>query len=466
MLAASAQRQFLALTPTPSDALRRSMPLEWWLLFSCGLGATLLMAWRSQVGGDQQEMLQLGWQLLANGDWIQHGMRTSAGGVSPGGFTGLLIALPLYFWRDYRSPAVFTVMLHAAAFMLLAYSLRDSLSRTGQWLLLLLVWLNPWRMYFSAHIWDPNLMFVAAVVHLVTAQRMAVRDAPLATALHVINIGLALQVHTSAAVLAFATLLLVWKRLIHIHWPAAAAGVAALAVAYAPWATTIVHDRDLLPGNQGFLLHNLLTVSPLVRGALYWLRLPSLSLDLRTEDFDFQGMVGTHVGAALVVLTVLVTALAQVTLIPCAWIQWRFYRRRWRFWRLAAPGPSRPRAWLRAYVLAFSAAALFCFAISPTTVMAWQVFIALPAAALAGLMTADALLRTRLRTAVLKAIPAWCVLAFAVTIAQAFGAPMYRCGGRHVATYDEMLQDLHASRACIAERPLALRHLPDQPKRG
>jgi hypothetical protein len=57
--------------------------VQWWLLFLCGLGTSLLMASRSQVGGDQQQMLELGWSLLARGDWIPHGMRTSAGGVSP-----------------------------------------------------------------------------------------------------------------------------------------------------------------------------------------------------------------------------------------------------------------------------------------------------------------------------------------------------------------------------------------------
>jgi len=389
-------------------------------------------------------------------------MRTSAGGVSPGGFTGLLVALPLYIWRDYRSPAIFTVLLHAAAFLLLAHSLRDSLSRSGSWLLLLLVWLNPWRMYFSAHVWDPNLMFVAAVAHLVTAQRMATRDAPLATALHIVSIGLALQVHTSAAVLPVVTLLLAWKRLIHVHWPAVAAGTAVLTVLYAPWVIATAHRPDLLPGSHVFLLHSLLTVSPLARGLLYWLQMPSLSLTPRTEDFDFQEIFGSHVNTVVVPLAMAVTMLAQLSLVPSVWIQWRFFRRRWRFWRLAVPGPDRRRAWLRAYVLMFSVGALVCFAISPTTVMFWQVFVALPAAALALSMTADALLRTRLRGPVLKAMQAGCVLAIAIAIAQALGAPMYRCGGRYVATYDEMLLDLHAPRACIAERPLAMRRLPDQ----
>src|SRR5262245_26670985 len=212
MPAAGALGQARPSGSEPAAALLAGVRLEWWLLFLCGLGTAVLMAWRSQVGGDQQEMLALGWSLLAKGDWIAHGMRTSAGGMSPGGTTGLLVALPLYVWRDYRSPAVFTVVLHAAAFLLLVHSLRHQLSRSGLWLLLLLVWLNPWRMYFSAHVWDPNLMFVAAVVHLVTARRMAGREAPLATFVHVANIGLALQVHTSAAVLAVASVLLIWKR--------------------------------------------------------------------------------------------------------------------------------------------------------------------------------------------------------------------------------------------------------------
>jgi hypothetical protein len=200
----------------------------------------------------------------------------------------------------------------------------------------------------------------------------------------------------------------------------------------------------------------------MARGLLYWLQMPTLSLPLRTERFDFRASVGTPLNTLLAPLSVAAIVMAQLSLVSGAWLQWRYFRRRWRFWRLTAPGPDRPRSWLRAYVLMFSSAVLICIAISPTTIMFWQAFIALPASALALVMTVDALLRTRLQGTAVKVLQVACVLAIALMLAQTFGAPMYRCGGDHVATYDEMLLDLHAPRACIAERPLALRRLPDQ----
>ncbi len=186
----------------------------WWLLFCAGAGMSLLMAFRSQLGGDQYLMLDLGWHLVKDGEWLPFGMPTSAGGRSPGGFMALVMALPLYLWPDYRSPALLTLVLHAGAFLLLARTLKPVLTTNGMWLLLLLVWFNPWRLYFSAHIWNANLMFVAAVLHLATAQRMAAKREAWVTCLHVVLIALAMQVHTSAAVLAILSPLLLWRKMI------------------------------------------------------------------------------------------------------------------------------------------------------------------------------------------------------------------------------------------------------------
>ena len=53
------------------------------------------MVIRSQVGGDQLNLLARGWLLAARGQFIPYGNPLSTGGKAPGGITSLLVGLPL-----------------------------------------------------------------------------------------------------------------------------------------------------------------------------------------------------------------------------------------------------------------------------------------------------------------------------------------------------------------------------------
>ena len=116
------------LAATREVAIRCSARVKFLTWFLLGLSVGLLMVVNSQLTGDQVQLLNLGWQLSHNHVWLPHGMITSAGGFSPGGFAGLLVAAPLYLWNDYRAPALFTLTCHAGAFLLLIRALRPALS--------------------------------------------------------------------------------------------------------------------------------------------------------------------------------------------------------------------------------------------------------------------------------------------------------------------------------------------------
>ena len=423
---------------------------QWWLVFGLGFALSIIMAMRSQIGGDQLMLLELGWKFVANGEWLQYGMPTSAGGRSPGGLMALLMAIPLWIWRDYRSPALFTALLHACAFILLAYTLRSTLTRRGMWLLMLLVWLNPWRMYFSAHIWNANLMFIVAVLHLASAQRMAAHKEAWNSCAQALLIALAMQVHTSAAVLAVLSLLLWWKGMIKVHWGGIACGVVLGIASYVPWLLTIHHDPSLTPGDKGFFLRGLIYVFPLVRGILYWIKMSSLFFTSRMEDLNFTSMVNDSINTVLVWFGLAVTYLAYLTILPSAWAHWRFVRKLWPSVRRPVACPNNQRAWLRIYIALSMVAAIFCFCISPTTIMFWQVFISIPAATLVLIMTTETLLRSRMNKITQQTLAAWSVLSVLLLVIQAAGAPMYRCGGLENKPGTAMpLIALHVSKQCI-----------------
>ena len=88
------------ISATRGVAIRTSARDKFVTWFALGLSIGLLMVVNSQLGGDQVQLLNLGWQLSHNHIWLPHGMITSAGGFSPGGFAGLLVAAPLYIWND------------------------------------------------------------------------------------------------------------------------------------------------------------------------------------------------------------------------------------------------------------------------------------------------------------------------------------------------------------------------------
>ncbi len=423
----------------------RAKFVTWFML---GLSVGLLMVANSQVSGDQVQLLNLGWQLSHNHIWLPHGMLTSAGGFSPGGFSGLLVAAPLYLWNDYRAPALFTLLCHAGAFLLLISALKPALSELGRYLLLVLLWLSPWHLYFASHVWDANFMYVFAVLHLVTSQRMAQHRETWTTAAHVLLLGLSLQIHTSGAILCILSVLLFASGRLKISWTGFAIGAAVCVTSLAPWLLAVRQNAALLPGGKGFLLRGIVLVFPVLRGVLYWLKVSSLSFVERMYDLDFTSVVGPVAGPTFSALAKLLATLAGATLIVTLWLQWRFFRNAWRRAAGRRSAEYRPRTWLRFYVTAMCGAALISFALSPTTIMFWQVFVALPASALAMVMSAEVLFRSRFRPLAKRVAGVWALVSAALLLSQAVASPMYRCGGSAFEQSEPMLVDLHAKGQC------------------
>lgn len=421
----------------------------WWLTFLLGFLWSLLMAWRSQVDGDQRLLLELGWPLIDHGEWLQYGMPTSAGGRSPGGLMSLLMALPLWIWRDYRAPAFFLALLHAGAFLLLRRCVRPTLTAQGEWLLLLLVWLNPWRMYFSAHMWNANFMFAIAVLYLWLAQRMQQRSFATSLAMPLL-IALGMQIHTSAMLLAIASLLLWWKQLIRVNWTGIAIGALLSVAAYTPWIIAVSQHPELRPGEKGFLLRGLIYIFPLLRGVLYWLEMPSLSFASRMIQVDFVDLPA-RLNAVFKPIAIAIGIFAHVTLLPVIYIQWRFFKRRSRWLRThwqRSMASDQSRTWLRRYITVMAIAAVLSFCVSPTTVMFWQAFIILPVSALVIIFFAQSALLTTRHLWIQRSITAWSILTYILLLSQTFGGPLYRCGGSYFGDMDERLTALHVDPRC------------------
>lgn len=410
--------------------VRRLPPVAGLLLL--GLALAVVLALRSQVSGDQLNMLARGW-LFTQGKWVHIGMTTSANGKAPGGSLSLLAGVPLLLWRDYRAVALLVVMAHLGGFLLLDRMLREALSEAGRRLFAVAYWLGPWRLLYSAFVWNANLMPFFGAIHLASSWALRRRAGFWATLAHVLALGIGLQIHASAALLGLLTFLLLSTRTIRLHWGAAALGATLVGISLIPWVEEVIANAQLLPAGKGFPFRGLLLIFPLLRGLLLWLRFPSLMITSRMHAYDFTAAFGHTADAlltplALAVAWLLGLASLAIPILAAPWFFKKIKRFRW------VRGGQNGREWLRRYVVVTFFAAALSFAASPTTPMMWQGFAILPTVVLGLVLWAEAVGRTRWRSLLAPVACLWLAGALTLSLAAAAGSPMYRRGGRSATT--------------------------------
>jgi hypothetical protein len=431
-------------------------------LFSLG------MIWRSQVDGDALQLLLRGWSLAEDGVLIPYGnpLSAGAGGYEPGPATSVLVGLPMMVWRDHRAPSVLILLFHLASWLILDRVVREAVSARERFVFFLFYGLSPWRMFFSGFVWNPNYLYLAGAIHLWACWRQRERGGFWPSAALAGSLGLAAQLHPSTVILGFATVVLLARRRIRLHWGGVAAGVLMVALTLVPWAAAVAADPSLLPGHGGDggrsvakTLHNV------VRGLSYWCSLPSLAVPTRITLFDFGPALGETADRILRPVHYVVTEFVfEATALPVAWIFARTLRRR-------RPRPLRPRDWLKGYAGAAILGGVIAFAAIPTTIMMWQVLVVFHAALLL-LVVRLADLRmwrggrfARAATAVLLAGFVW------IDLAAAVASPAYRRGGYAAMTAivppgHPMVSGLGIDRAWWSTRPWRPRPAAGNPRGG
>jgi hypothetical protein len=409
----------------------RGLDAARWALTAIGLAVSVLMVWRSQAGLDQYYLLVRGWMLVSEGWLVPFGNHMSAGGFQPGPATSLFVGLPLFFWEDHRAINLSILLTHLVAYWLLDRTLRDTLGARGRLLLCLLYWFNPWRMYFSAHLWNPNWVFLFGALHLWTANKMRQKPRFGYTLLHVFAIGVVFELHASFLILALASALLYWRGYIRVHWPAAVAGGVLALVPMIPWVFAVLDHPEIMPAREGFMGWGLVTVHPMLRGVGYWLRYPMMHYSQQTVQFDFTPALNQRWDAVLTpIYTVLTVVVGPLTLLFSAAANIWMWRRQpdLRFARFPSDGSK--REWVLGYVRWVFVASLISFALSPSTIMMWHALIAMHAAVLPVVFWVEKQWRMRQASRIRLAVVAYSILLFLVMVGMAFGSPLYRKGGR------------------------------------
>ncbi len=419
------------------------------LFLGFGLGVSLLMVLRAQFEGDAFRLTIHGWLLAKEGFLVPFGALTAAGGYQPGSLTSLAMGLPLFVWQDYRAIGGFTVVLHLLAYLLLDRSLQPVLSPKGRLALCVLYWLNPWRLFHSAHIWNPNLLFLPASVHLATAAALRERGRFWATLWHVLAIGAAFHLHASFLVLVVASALLLLRRLIRVHWGGVIAGGLLLALSLWDWVQAALEYPQIRPLSEGMLGGGLLQVEPVLEVALYWLRFPSAAYTSRMTTLDFTPVLGEWWDAILApAFSVLFPLCAAITLLVVVLANVASTK------RLLGERSSGLAHWLLGYSGLVFVALMMVIAASPAIdnsvgasgMTSWRGFIALHAAILPVVLYLE---RSALPSSRWKlpgvALKAYGVILLLLSLAMSVAAPMYRQGGREaIVTEVRVMPDMAA----------------------
>jgi hypothetical protein len=429
------------------------------------------MVARGQLGGDQLNLLARGWLLVVEGDWIAYGNPMSTGGNTPGGITSLLVGLPMFLWLDFRAPSLLVLAFHLGAWCLLDRSLRRILDPRERLVLAVVYWLNPWRLYFSAFLWNPNYLFLFGALHLWSsfAQRERARFWPsFALAAGVV---IALQIHPSAVLLLAASGLLWLRGYFKPHWLGGITGAVTAGLTLVPWALELAtHPAIVTEAAKGFPFRGLVLVYPLVRGLAYWFRYPALFLPEKVTRFDFTTALGADPWLGPVLTAAGPWLLSLTLLVPFAANAWLLRRRR-RAWLAPLAATASDRTWLQGYCFWSLVAAVAVFALAPTTPRYWQGVILFHAAVLPVVLWTGALWRSRRRAVVPAALAGWAAIEVVLTLAVAFGSPQYRCGGRGdlrfaLASHSPMFDQLDIQRTCPWPLDQAVTWWPDVLPKG
>ena len=293
----------------------------------------------------------------------------------------------------------------------------------------------------------------AGAVHLwsVHAQRHRARfGASFALAL---AIGLSAQLHPSALILLFATVLLAWRGYFRPSWWGLLAGGALASLTLVPWIFAVEANPGVLPGGKGFLFRGLVLVLPMLSGVLYWLRYSTFMLMDRMARPDLTLTLGTTGDAlAAPLFDFLRECVGVLSLVVTAVTTWHFFKRHLSLLRMS-PAPASDRGWLAGYAVWVAGGALLSFGLSPTTIMGWQGFIALHAAVLPPVLILESWLRTSRGRRWRKLIPGYAVLAVLLLFTMAWASPDYRCGGRRSVRFPllgdhPMFQELEIDARC------------------
>lgn len=362
----------------------RSLSILKFALFLAGLGFSILFFVTLKLHFDNTQMLDRAFKLLDTGVWVHHGNAATGMGFVPGTFLTFVTAMPMVIYDSPYSAMAVIALFHIASLLFILSATRP-FDRSLVSLLLLLYWLNPWRVEQS-ELYNPGYLFFFAGAHLLSSMRMRVKSFGW-TLFHVLTLGFCAQVHFSAIILIFLSALLLYRREIEVHWGAFALGSALIIGSLIPFFIELAQAPTSATGVSGHIFwgKNLILVFPVLKAIVYWVRYGSTDFARHIfTELDFSWIRSDALRAWIEYpFTAIKLALAAVTFFFSAHVNFKVLRKEIPRLERRRPPPSQEvpnaeAAFDRYFALLFVAMALAA-ALSPVEFNHWHLVICFPA---------------------------------------------------------------------------------------
>ncbi|WP_163130285.1 3-deoxy-D-manno-octulosonic acid transferase [Agarivorans sp. Alg241-V36] len=319
-----------------NQQIEKHFTLIYWSIFVSSVGLLLLYASNQILTGDQTQMLLKGYLGAYHGTWLSYGNAASVVGNVPGSLSALLVGLPLLIWDSPWSPMLLLPIIRLMSFFLFDHVIKQCFSPVVRISFAVLYLLSPWFL-FDSLIYNPAYLCFFAGLHCWSAFKMRQSSSFIYGFLHVVAIGLAMQIHYSWPILAAMSAYLYYRGIIKINWWGIVAGGLAVLASLVPYLMEVFHN----PAIQGqdsdrYIGWGAVNVYPVLKAALYWLRYSSFLFTNRIivdanflwlTDIEWLRTVVDYIWQA-VLFTV-----GGITVI-CAWVvnkkAWKVIKPHWR----------------------------------------------------------------------------------------------------------------------------------------
>ncbi len=350
-----------------------------------GLLMSLVFFQFQLLTGDQTQMLYKGYLGAYEGVWLSYGNAASAVGNVPGSLSAWLIGGPLLLWDSPYAPVLLLLAMRLVGFLLFEAVIRQVFGDRVRLLFLVLCWLNPWFQYESL-LYNPSYLFLFSAMHCWSAWHMRERASFWHMIVHLLAIGMAMQLHYSWPLLAVMSTYLFWRRILKVSWSGVAVAALLIGASLIPYAMEVMSNSQITQNvdpeaRQRYIGWGLVHVYPVLKSVLYWLRYGSwLFASKLVNDTQFIWLAG-HEYLQLVAVwlwRLVIYGVGSATVLLAAKANWQLWKRLkprlMRSDRALVDGES----WLGLYAVAAVLAVLVSAALSPIIFNYWHLMLIFP----------------------------------------------------------------------------------------
>ncbi|WP_438403450.1 3-deoxy-D-manno-octulosonic acid transferase [Aeromonas veronii] len=330
-------------------------------------------------------MLYKGYLGAYEGVWLSYGNAASAVGNVPGSLSAWLIGGPLLLWDSPYAPMVLLLAMRLVGFLLFDAVIRQVFDDRVRLLFLVLCWLNPWFQYESL-LYNPSYLFLFSAMHCWSAWHMREQASFWHMIVHLLAIGMAMQLHYSWPLLAVMSTYLFWRRILKVSWSGVVVATLLIGASLIPYAMEVMSNSHITQNvdpeaRQRYIGWGLVHAYPVLKSVLYWLRYGSwLFASKLVNDTQFIWLAGHEYlqMAAVWLWRVVIYGVGSATVLLAA-------KANWQLWRELKPrllrsdrAPVDGESWLGLYALAAVLAVLVSAALSPIIFNYWHLMLIFP----------------------------------------------------------------------------------------